>query len=423
MSRTGDLTVDIQDVVPAFSREYLDALQGGYVWDFNQIFEIPGNIAGGVGSGDAFADRRTVTGTVTITKASDTTVNIVYNLHVSVFDTIDFIPGNTTDIGLVEYAFVPAMALLEENDWAYDVPFQVDFDVKPVTETVTVSMKCDDEKPPEDDNQQDPQDDDNTTGVRSFDPNDKIGPAGSGDAHYIIAGSLMPYSIYYENDPDSGATAPAQVVRVVDTLDADLDLTTFELGDINLYGDFTVDVPAGLQYYQDTVDLRPEGNDLLVRVTAGLDSNTRTVTWLFESLDPDTLLPPDDAMAGFLPVNDSSLHNGEGHLSYTIRPLAGLVSGTQITNQAFNYFDTNDPVPTPTTLQHHRRRLADQLRNGPAGTTARRAVYGFLVGPGRHGRLRHRQLHDLRQAGRLAVDGLAGRYHADFGTIHRRRRT
>jgi hypothetical protein len=105
-----------------------------------------------------------------------------------------------------------------------------------------------------------------------------------------------------------------------------------------------------LQHYETLADLRPTGENLLVRVTAGLDTNTRRVTWLFESLDPDTMLPPEDAMAGFLPVNDKNLHNGEGHLSYLIRPLAGLASGTQITNQAFNYFDINDPVPTPTTL-------------------------------------------------------------------------
>ncbi|MFA6133899.1 MAG: CARDB domain-containing protein [Phycisphaerae bacterium] len=189
-----------------------------------------------------------------------------------------------------------------------------------------------------------------TNVVASFDPNDKVGPAGAGVGHYIVADTAMPYAIYYENDPELGATAPAQVVRIEDTFDADLDLMTFELGDVNLYGDFWVDVPDGLQYYETLVDLRPEGNNLLVRVTAGLDSDTRKVTWLFESLDPDTMEAPDDAMAGFLPVNDEDLHNGEGHLGYTIRPLAGLASGTQITNQAFNFFDTNEAVPTPTTL-------------------------------------------------------------------------
>ncbi len=186
--------------------------------------------------------------------------------------------------------------------------------------------------------------------VCSSDPNDKRGPAGFGDAGYIVAGSIMPYTIYYENDPAAGATAPAQVVRIVDELDPDLDWSTFELGPMSLFDDFTVDVPARRSFYETIVDLRPAGNDLLVRVTVGLNSATGELTWLFESLDPETMEAPDDALAGFLPVNDKELHNGEGHVSYTIYPRAGLASGTQITNQANNYFDTNDAVPTPTTL-------------------------------------------------------------------------
>ena len=38
----------------------------------------------------------------------------------------------------------------------------------------------------------------------------------------------MPYLIQFENDPDAGATAPAQEVFITDELDADLDLATFE---------------------------------------------------------------------------------------------------------------------------------------------------------------------------------------------------
>jgi len=160
----------------------------------------------------------------------------------------------------------------------------------------------------------------------------------------------MPFTIYYENDPDLGATAPAQVVLIEDQLDNDLDWATFELGDMNPFGDFWIDVPDGLNYYEALVDLRPQGNDLLLQITAELDSGTGKVTWLFESLDPVTLALPDDPMAGFLPVNDKAVHDGEGRVTYTVRPLPGLPTGTAVTNQAFNTFDVNDPVATPTTL-------------------------------------------------------------------------
>ena len=185
--------------------------------------------------------------------------------------------------------------------------------------------------------------------VGSFDPNDKTGTAGAGDAHYVLPGALMPFSIYYENDPEF-ASAAAQIVRVEDQLDAGFDWSTFELGDINLFGDFVVSVPAGLSYYETTVDLRPEGMDLLVHITAGIDGDTGAVEWLFESLDPDTLEAPDDAFAGFLAVNDKDLHNGEGHFQYFVRARDDLTTGTEIVNQAFNYFDQNEAVPTPTTF-------------------------------------------------------------------------
>lgn len=185
--------------------------------------------------------------------------------------------------------------------------------------------------------------------IRSFDPNDKVGPAGHGQAHFVASGPTMPFAIYYENDPEAGATAAAQEVLIEDQLDSDLDWATFELGDINLFGDYWIDVPSGRNYYQTLIDLRPEGNNLLVRVMAGLDSGIGIVSWLFESLDPMTMELPEDPWAGFLPVNNKSLHNGEGQVLYTIRPIVDLSSGTEITNQAFNTFDINDPVPTPST--------------------------------------------------------------------------
>ena len=138
------------------------------------------------------------------------------------------------------------------------------------------------------------------------------------------------------------------MIRVEDHLDADLDWSTFELADINLFGNYVIPVPAGLNHYETTVDLRPEGNNLLVRVTAGLDAETGVVEWLFESLDPESLAPPDDPMAGFLAVNDKLTHIGEGHIEYLVAAKSNLASGTEITNQALNYFDINAAVPTPT---------------------------------------------------------------------------
>ncbi len=191
----------------------------------------------------------------------------------------------------------------------------------------------------------------NTNGPQirnSFDPNDKIGPDGFGENKFIQDG-LLKYEIQFENDPALGATLPAQEVFVTDSLDEELDLTTVEFTQFG-FNNFTFDVPAGLAHYETTIDLRPEGIALLVPVTLDVDLDTRVLSATFRSYDPLTGALPDDIDAGFLPVNDATLHNGEGFFRYQVQVMDGLPSGTEIRNQAEIVFDVNDPILTPQTV-------------------------------------------------------------------------
>lgn len=183
--------------------------------------------------------------------------------------------------------------------------------------------------------------------MNSFDPNEKIGPAGYGDAGHITSGSLMPYTIYFENDPEL-ATAAAQEVWISDVLDADLDWSTFELTEI-VFGDHVIVIPPGLNYCATTYDLRPYGVELLVDIEAGLDPSTGEVSWRFTSLDPDTLALTTDPLAGFLPVNDET-GRGEGCVAYVVRHNPGLATGVEISNAASIVFDLNDAIITNTVL-------------------------------------------------------------------------
>jgi hypothetical protein len=88
---------------------------------------------------------------------------------------------------------------------------------------------------------------------------------------------------------------------------------------------------------------------LLVPVRLEVNPQTRVLKATFRSFDPLTSSLPDDVDAGFLPVNDKALHNGEGFFTYTVRPLADRVTGTEITNQGSIVFDVNAPILTPTT--------------------------------------------------------------------------
>ncbi|MBI1375170.1 MAG: hypothetical protein GC159_20820 [Phycisphaera sp.] len=178
----------------------------------------------------------------------------------------------------------------------------------------------------------------------SFDPNDKTS-GGFGDDGFTRTGAI-PYLIQFENDPDLGATLPAQEVFVTDPLDANLDLTTVEFTGFG-FDNMEFEIPAGLSFYQDIIDLRPQGVELLVFVTFDVDPDTRVLSATFSSIDPLTGQLPDDIDAGFLPVNDEMIHNGEGFFTYTVKPIEGLPVGTVITNQAEIVFDVNDPILTP----------------------------------------------------------------------------
>jgi RHS repeat-associated protein len=180
----------------------------------------------------------------------------------------------------------------------------------------------------------------------AFDPNELITPAGFGAAGFIDPAQVLPYTIGFENDPMK-ATAAAQDVTVTQTLDPNLDGSTFQLGDIQI-GTITISVPAGLSSFTKTIDAtNVDGTPLQVQISANLDEGTWVVTWTFLSLDPATGLAPADAVAGFLPVDDAT-GRGQAFVHYTIQPKANLATGTTISAQAIVVFDSNSPLNTNT---------------------------------------------------------------------------
>jgi hypothetical protein len=72
----------------------------------------------------------------------------------------------------------------------------------------------------------------------------------------------------------------------------------------------TFDVPPGLTNYTTKLNTAAEiGVD--VNITFGLDPVKNELFWALQSVDSKTGLPPFEALAGFLPVNDSTAI-GEG---------------------------------------------------------------------------------------------------------------
>ncbi|MFO0847615.1 MAG: Ig-like domain-containing protein [Gemmataceae bacterium] len=201
--------------------------------------------------------------------------------------------------------------------------------------------------------------------IGSFDPNDKLGPAGVGDEAIVRADSSLVYTVRFENKSD--ATAPARQIVVTDVLDPNLDLDTFELTEIT-FANQTVTVPAGLTSYETRSSMTAGGAGILADVRATLDRATRTVTLTLQAVDPATGWFPEDPLVGLLYPNDAA-GRGVGSVSYTVRPKAGLQTGTVVANRASITFDYNDPIDTPLVRNTLDAAAPTSRVTTPSGTT------------------------------------------------------
>ena len=131
----------------------------------------------------------------------------------------------------------------------------------------------------------------------SIDPNDKLAnPGGKSLSFDILPDQRIRYTVQFENKPE--ATAEAIYIRIVDTLDPNLDWSTLTLGEMSHPDDCVVD----------------------------FDPYTGVIMWWCDSI----MLPPN--------------HNppeGEGYVMYSITPRKDLEDGTEIANSAWIRFDYN----------------------------------------------------------------------------------
>lgn len=179
--------------------------------------------------------------------------------------------------------------------------------------------------------------------LASYDPNDKLGPPGPGVEHFVKDEAPMEYVIHFENL--ATASAAAQTVVVTDQLDPlQMNLPTLELGRFT-FGPYSVEPPPGQTSYTADVDLRPTQN-LIARVSGSVSLITGQIAWRFSSLDPSTMAPTTDVVAGLLPPNTSP-PQGEGTVAFRVSRVPGLPSGTMISNQARIVFDENPYIDTP----------------------------------------------------------------------------
>ncbi|MEI7464998.1 MAG: CARDB domain-containing protein, partial [Burkholderiales bacterium] len=160
------------------------------------------------------------------------------------------------------------------------------------------------------------------------------GPSGYGSQQFLPADQPLPYTINFTNA--STASRSVNEVRIVQKLDAGVTPYSFRLGDIKL-GDVTVHIPAGRASYQGDIDLR-NSRGYILRVSAAVDPNTSTASWVLQAIDPLTGEVLVDATRGLLLPDDAN-GRGQGYVSYSINPKFGVATGQQIKASARVTFD------------------------------------------------------------------------------------
>lgn len=179
----------------------------------------------------------------------------------------------------------------------------------------------------------------------------------------------------FENLPD--ATAHARQVTITDQLDEDLDWRTFEVGTISFRGGkYTVQAPPGQRFFQTEVQMDADDGGLRVQILAGIDLTTGVVNFRLTAIDPQTGEPPTSPLLGILPPNNVQ-REGEGFVTFRVKPKRTVPTGTLITNSATIVFDeeqsittnevfnTVDALPPTTTMQplpERTNRIAFPLR-------------------------------------------------------------
>lgn len=158
--------------------------------------------------------------------------------------------------------------------------------------------------------------------VGSYDPNDKaVSPVGQGPDGRMLPGQNLQYTIRFQNT----GTFYAENVAVRDTLDTDLDLSTFRMLSASHRYEYTF--------------------------------NGNVITWNFNQimlLDSHT--------------NEPESH---GYISYAIAMKDDVIDLSPISNTAYIYFDFNEAIVTNTTLSTVDYNLNVGIADVSAGTSVK----------------------------------------------------
>jgi RHS repeat-associated protein len=179
--------------------------------------------------------------------------------------------------------------------------------------------------------------------LQPIDPNEIIGPTGQTNKKWVRVKDRMPYTILFEND--TTATARTRYIKITTPIEPKQDAASLELGSFG-FNNQSFTIPTGLSSYTQRLDTR-DSTGVFVDITAGYDVLNSQIFWELQAIDPLTLQPPEDPLAGFLFLQDTSKPEyGNGFVNFSIKPKSNAVTLDTIVAKAFIVFDQNAVIPT-----------------------------------------------------------------------------
>ena len=155
---------------------------------------------------------------------------------------------------------------------------------------------------------------------------------------YVPAQTNLPYRLQLNNV----STTPLGQIRLVTEIAQGFNAHSFRLGDIKL-GDINIHLPEQRANFQGDFDFSTS-KGFVLRISAGVDVNSRTATWLIQAINPDTGEVLVDATRGLLAQIANNNSAQQGFVSYTIQASESAISGTVLTQQTRVIFDQQPPV-------------------------------------------------------------------------------
>jgi hypothetical protein len=131
-----------------------------------------------------------------------------------------------------------------------------------------------------------------------------------------------------------------------------VDLTKFNPNDFSFgtftFRDITIELtPTEATEFSRDVDMRPKGENIIVRVQGTFTNTTGEIRFYMIAYDPETMDLTENPYLGILYPNIAP-PEGDGNFTYRIGLRQDLPDGTVISNQAEIFFDLNEPIVTNT---------------------------------------------------------------------------